>query len=338
MKRILIPVFILALALGSATAQEPVPKPEFDGAPVTDVLIWAQRSIGCGFMYEGQVLRDPATGKQRSITAKHIEPATRAEKTALLFELLRRCGLVAFEIGGLPGPSYQLYDAAGAAANAPLFDNPDKLGNALFAGLTIRLKRAAALEVAARVKQRLTPVGAVEVFETTQTLIVTDYRDRLAAAWEVAQSAENGAERVDDMVVRDYSLRNVPADRALAGLQRLREKNESWNAAAHQTANVLLFSGRRDELDRVAERLRLMDRHEERAEFAEATRTIKLIFLDAGAAVKTLRQMFEADVAADSVQIGSLQGDTVVFRGSEYDYRRAADTLKLLDQPPAEKK
>ncbi len=340
MKRLFLPLLLLAgLLVAPATAQDPPAKPDFRNAPIGDVLMWAQKSIGCGFMYDGEVLRDPATGSQRTITAVHVEPATKAEKTVLLFELLRRCGLVAFEIGGLPGPTYQLYDAAGAARNAPLFDHPDELGSTLFAGLTIRLRRVSAVEVATRIKSRLTPgAGAVEVFETTHSLIVTDYADRLRAAWEVAQTAEQGVERADDVTAMDRALRVVPAPRALAALERLREKNETWKATAHETANVLLFSGRRDELDRLSERLRLLDRHDEVPAYAEETRTIKLIFIDPATAARTLREMFERELRAGSVQLGTHVDRQLVMRSSLYDYQRATEILKALDTPAPEKK
>ncbi|MBK8205873.1 MAG: hypothetical protein IPK87_03645 [Planctomycetes bacterium] len=338
MKRILLPLVLLLALLVPATAQEQPPKPEFDNAPITDVLMWAQKSIGCGFIYEAEVLRD-ATGQPRRITATHLEPASRAEKTLLLFELLRRCGLVPFEVGGMPGPTYQLYDAAGAAQSAPLFEHPDDI-KPLFAALSIRLRRASAAEVAERIKPRLTDgVGSVEVFSATHTLVVTDYRERLLAAWEVAAAADVAGERDDDLVVRDYSLRVVPSERALAALERLREPGESWKAAVHETANVLLMSGRRDELDRITERVRMLDRHEERPEFAEVTRTIKLIYLTPAQAAATLREMFEPGIKAGSIQIGGFERDRkLVFRGSEFDHKRATDTLKVLDVNPEDKK
>lgn len=338
MKRLLLPMLLLAVLLAPVTAQEAEPKPEFDNAPITDVLLWARKSIGCGFVYEAEILRD-GQGQPRRVTASHAQPATSAEKTVLLFELLRRAGLVAFEIGGLPGPTYQLYDAEGAMRAAPLVDHPDKV-KGVFGAISIRLHRASALEVAERVKPRLTQgVGSVQVFSETHAIIVTDWADRLAIAWEVAQAADLPGERADDLIARDFSLRVVPGEKALAALERLRETGESWKAAVHETANVLLFSGRRAELDKLHERTRLLDRHDERPEFAEVTRTIKLIHLTPAQAAGLLRDMFAPGVQAGSVQIGAFERDRkLVFRGSEFDYRRAMDTLKVIDKPADEKK
>lgn len=335
MKRLILPLLIVGALLGSATAQEPEPKPEFNNAPVTDVLVWAQRSIGCGFIFEAETLRG-ADGRPRGITATHVQPATQAERTLLLFELLRRCGLVAFEVGGLPGPTYQLYDAQAAARAAPLYRHPDEAAGTTFGGLSIQLKRASAVEVATRIRRRLSDgAGAVEVIEATQTLIVTDYTDRLHAAWEIATAAENAADRDDDLVVRDFALRAIPAEKATAALERLREPEESWKVAPHETANVLLFSGRRDELERVLERTSKLDSHEERPEFAEETRRIKVIFADPGHVARTLREMFSERVRAGGVQIGVFERDrAIIFRGSNHDYRRALDTVRLLDVDP----
>ncbi|MBX3458930.1 MAG: hypothetical protein KF696_03055 [Planctomycetes bacterium] len=338
MKRMLLPLLLLAALLVPATAQEAEPRPEFDNAPVTDVLMWAQKSVGCGFIYEAEVLRD-GEGQLRKVTARHAQPKSTAEKTVLLFELLRRCGLVAFEVGGLPGPTYQLYHADGAMRAAPLVDHPDKI-KGLFGAISIRLFRASALEVAERIRPTLTKgIGSVQVFSDTHAVIITDWRDRLVVAHEIALAADKPAERADDLLVRDYSLRVVPSEKALAALERLREPGESWKAAAHETANVLLFSGKRAELDRVHERARMLDRHEERPEFAEVTRTIKLIHLTPAQGAGLMREMFAPGISAGSVQIGAFDRDRkLVFRGSEFDYRRAVDTLKVMDQPAEEKK
>lgn len=337
MKRILLPLLLVGTLMGAATAQEAEPKPEFNSAPVTDVLVWAQRAIGCGFIYEAEALRD-ADGNPRSITATHVLPETQAERTLLLFELLRRCGLVAFEVGGMPGPTYQLYDAAGAARAAPLYRHPDEAAGTTFGGVSIQLTRASAVEVATRIRRRLSEgVGAVEVIEATHTLIVTDYVDRLHAAWKIAAAAEEGADRDDDLVVRDFALKNIPAAQAAAALERLREAEETWKVAPHETANVLLFSGRRDELDTVLERAGKLDSHEDRPEFAEETRRIKIIYIEPGQVARTLREMFGEDLRAGGVQIGVFERDrAIIFRGSNYDYRRALDTIRLLDVDPGQ--
>ncbi len=337
MKKIVLPLLAVLALVTATAAQDAPPKPDFDNAPVLDVLLWARRDIGCGFMYQAELLLDPATGKPRTVSAEGVKPRGNADKTLLLFELLRRSGLVAFEVGGLAGPTYQLHDAAGAARVATLFEHPDEVGTHLFAGLSIRLRRVSAAEVAERIRERLTPgVGAVEVFETTHTVIVTDFADRLRAAWDIAAAADETHERAEDLIAADRGLRHVSAQRAMASLERLREKGETWKVTAHETANVLLFSGRRDEIGRVLERVSMLDRHEERPAYAESTRTIKLMFVDAPAATRTLREMFAGEVASGAVQIGSHVDRQVVFRGTAHDYGRAVEIMKALDVPKRE--
>jgi type II secretory pathway component GspD/PulD (secretin) len=323
---------VLGLSLTTGNAQQ-APQPDFDNAPIEDVLSWAQQATGVGFIYEAEVLRRPGTTETRRITASHVMPDTGAERRLLMFELLRSAGLVAFEVGGLPGPTYRLFDATEAARHAPILDNPDEIGDLLFAGLTIRLRRASVQEVSARVRPRLSSgVGAVETFERTQTLIVTDFADRLRAAWDIAQAAEQGAIRDDDTIVRDFALQNTPADRATAALERLREPDEKWRVAVHDTSNVLLISGLRVEVEMVYERARLLDGNLRRPEFEEKTHTVNLLYTDPARVVRTLREMFERQIAAGSVQVGSFDRNrTVVFRGSEYDFERARQTIRLLD-------
>lgn len=336
MIRKLIPCLLLLLGVafvGFTPAQEAPPKPEFDNAPVTEVLMWAQKSIGCGFIYEGEVLNDPGTKQVRRVTAKHVEPATKPEKTLLLFELLRRAKLVAFEVGGMPGPTYQLYGAEGAARNSVILQDPRDLKGMYFASLSIRLKNAPVQSVAPRVREKLTQgIGTVEVFEDTHSMIVTDYVERLHVAWEIAQTAEVPTERNDDIVVKDYVVQHLPAERLAGALERLRESNEGWKSTLNEISNVLLISGRRDEVEKVISRARLLDSREPNPAFEETTHTIKLIYLKPSDAVKTLRDMFEAQVASGAVQIGGFDRDRkVVFRGSNYDVQRARAAVKVID-------
>lgn len=338
MKRMAIAITLLVAAaalLAPAGAQEAAPKPEFDNAPITDVLLWAQKSIGCGFVYEGASLNDPATNQIRRITARQVEPQTKAEKTLLLFELLRRCGLVPFEVGGMPGPTYHLYTAEGAARNAVIYNQPVELEGMYFAALSIRLSRAAVQSVAPRIRPKLTAgVGSIEVFEDTHSMIVTDYVDRLLVAWDIAMAAEQPVHRDDDLVVQDFAARTV-ASRLAAAIERLREAEEGWKSTINESANVVLVSGKRSEVETVIQRLTLLDKHGENAAFRESTQTIKLIYLTPGEAAVALRQMFEAQVAAGSVQIGGFDRDRkVVFRGTEYDFGRAQATIKALDTKP----
>ncbi|MCB9893893.1 MAG: hypothetical protein H6839_05570 [Planctomycetes bacterium] len=344
MTRKLLPIALLAALIAwtlvPAGAQEAQHKPEFNNAPVTDVLLWAQKSMGVGFIYEGDMLNDPETKQIRKVTASHVEPQTKPEKTLLLFELLKRCGLVAFEVGGMPGPTYHLYSADGAARNAVIVQSPDDLSGMYFAALTIQLHRAGVQSVAPRIRKVLTPnVGSIEVFEDTHTLIVSDFSERLLAAWEIAISADEPPARDDDLVVMDYTVRNGSAERMVAAMERLREPSESWKATVNEIANVLLLSGRRDEVEQVLDRLALLDGHEENAAFKESTQTIKLIYLTPAEAVATLRDLFEAKVASGAVQIGGFERDRkVVFRGSEYDIERAKAAIRAVDNKPENEK
>jgi hypothetical protein len=326
---------VLALALGSSRAQGD-DNPEFDDAPVREVLKWAQDTLGVGFIYEAEVLIKPGTNEPRRVTASRVLPESRAERTLVLFELLRGAGLVPFEVGGLPGPTYRLMDASTAARNAPIVDSPAQLEGMVYAGLTIRLQRTSVQEVSSRIRGRLTPrVGSVESFEITQSLIVTDFVDRLYAAWEVARAAELAAARDDDIVVEDFVLRHTAADRAVAALERLREREEGWRVAIHATANVLLISGRRDEVSMVAERARLLDLREPRPEYEEDTRVIAVISAEPAHVARTLREMFEPQIRAGAVQVGVFDRTrAIVFRGSKYDHERARETVRVLDVAP----
>ncbi len=331
----LLPVLLLLLALPGMTgnAQQEQPKPEFDNAPVGDVLLWAQKSLGVGFVYEGKDLNDAASGLPRRVTGKGTQAETRNQKLVLLLELLRRAGLVAFEIGGLPGPTYQLHSGENAARLAPVVEDPKALQGMYFAALSIRLGRAAPLDVATRIRERLSPgVGRVEVFDATHTLLVTDFADRLNAAWEVALAADQPTDRVDDLSVQDLAVKSGPATRHLAALERLRAIGESWKGAVNERANVILLSGRRDELARVAERSARLDDQPQAGAFAESTQTLKLVYLGASEGARLLREMFSQQVEGGSVQIGAFdRTKSIVFKGSEFDITRARDTLKQLD-------
>jgi hypothetical protein len=304
------------------------------------VLKWAQQSIGVGFIYEGAVLNDPASGKIRRVTAKHVEPATKPEKTLLLFELLKRCGLVAFEVGGMPGPTYHLYTSDGAARNAVIVNKPEDLKDLYFGSLSVHLRHSAVQAVSARIKPKLSKgVGSIEVFEKTQSMIITDFTDRLRAAWAIVQAAETQAPRDEDLVVETYVVKNGVADRFRAAMERLRERDENWKATVNEPSNLLLLSGRRDEVNTVLARLRALDSAENAPQFKESTGTIKLIFLKPADAVGTLRQMFQSELASGSVQIGGFERDRkVVFRGSSYDFERAKAAVKAIDTKPAKKK
>lgn len=324
---------LAALALGRAEAQESPPKVLFDNAPLADVLLWARKELGVGFLYEASDLLDPATSQPRRVTAQPAALDTREARLALLFELLRRAELVPFEVGGMPGPTYQLHTGAEAARHAPIVSHPDELASVLFAGLSLRLKRAAAAAVAARVRDVLTPgIGRAEVFEETQALVITDYADRLHAAWLVVQAAEQPGERADDLVVRDLPVSQGSAQRHAAALERLRTEGESWKVAVNEPSNVMLVSGRRDEVERVAERARKLQSQPENPAFAETTHTLKTVYITAGEAAQVLRDLFAVQVAAGSVQVAAFERTrSVVFRGSEFDLQRARAALAAVD-------
>lgn len=333
MKRTLVVMFALALLLAIPGRAQDDPRPEFDNAPVGDVLAWAQKSLGVGFMYEGKDLLDPATNQPRRITSKGARPQTRAEKLVLLLELLRKANLVAFEMGGIPGPTYQLLTGDAAARLAPIVADPAALKGMYFGALSIRLERAAPIDVAARIRERLSPgVGRAEVFEATGALIVTDFADRLLAAWEVAQAADTPTDRAEDLQVAHLAVKSGPASRHLAALERLRAIGESWKGAVNEQANVVLVSGRRDELARVQERSTQLESQPNAPLFTETTQTLKLVYISAGEAARVLREMFQSQVDAGSVQIGAFERTkSIVFRGSDFDATRARDTLKTID-------
>lgn len=347
MKR-MIPLALAALmlALIPVSAQDQPKadalKPEFDNAPVGELLAWAQKSLGVGFMYDGKDLADPATSQPRRVTSKGVAPETRAQKLSLMLDLLRRANLVAFEIGGMPGPTYQLYTGDAAVRSAPIVDSPDALKGMYFASLSIRLKRAAPIEVASRIRERLSPgIGRVEVFDTTHVLVVTDFADRLAAAWEIAYASDNPTQRDEDLSILDLPVKpTMPAARHLAALERLRGALEGWKGAINERANVVLVSGRRDELELVAERSRKLDGQPDAGAYTESTQQLKVVFISGSEAARILREMFAVQIDAGSVQIGAQEKPkAVIFKGSEYDILRARETLVRIDvQEAAPKK
>ena len=337
MRYLVVTVLFLAALLAPATAQDQpaaAPVPDFENAPITDVLAWAQKALGVGFIYEGKDLADPATGRTRAITSRGVAATTREGKLGLLLDLLRRAGLVAFEIGGMPGPSYQLYTGEAASRQAPIVESTDLLKGMYFASLSIRLKRALPIEVAARIRERLSPgVGRVEVFEATGALIVSDFADRLAAAWEVARLADERTQRDEDLDIAHLPVPiTMPAARHLAALERLRAPGEGWKGTLNEGANVVLVSGRRDECARVNERsTRLRDQPDLPA-FAEKTQTLKVVFVSGAEAARALREMFATQVESGSVQIaGQERPKCVVFKGSEFDALRAKESLAVID-------
>lgn len=332
--------FIVLLAAStfqvSTSAQKAPAKPEFKDAPITNVLIWAQNSIGCGFMYDAKVLIDPSTEKVARITASHIQPETKAEKTLLLFELLRARGLVAFEIGGLPGPTYELIKGEDAARSAPVVTDINQLEGHYFAALTIRMHRASALEASKRMQRVLTPGAShIEVIENTHTLVVTDFVDRLLQAYEIALAVDIPTRRTSDAVIADFAPRNTVARKLAVAVERLRGKDQEWKVTVNENANVLLLSGRRDEVDALLTAMKQIDAFPQKPEYAETTRSIKLFYVTAADAARTLREMFAPQISTGSIQIGSMEsGRKIIFRGSAYDLERVKENLKVIDVQP----
>lgn len=330
-------MLIIATAFqSSSVAQKQPAKPEFNDAPITDVLMWAQQSIGCGFMYDAKDLIDPDTQKVYEITASHIEPKTKAERTLLLFELLQTCGIVAFEIGGLPGPTYELVHGKNAATNAPVITSIDQLGDYYYASLTIRLHRASAIEAAERVKKVLTPGASdISAIGDTHTIIVTDFADRLRQAYEITLALDIPTIRADDLIIANFAPVNTVATKLAAVVERLRGKGQLWKLTVNENANVLLISGTRNEVEGLVNRMKQVDAFPQKPEFQETTQSIKLIFITASDAARTLREMFATQISAGSIQIGAMEsGRKVIFRGSTYDLERVKENLKVIDVRP----
>ena len=323
---------LIGLSLHTS-AQEAEPL-AFKDAPITDVLAWAQKDIGCGFIYEGADLM--LEGKPRRISSERLAPKSKAERTLALFEILRRAELVAFEVEGMPGPTYQLVRGNEAARYATVVKNMEEARKYYFAALSIKLMRADPAATADAVRRVLTErVGSVEVFAQTHTLIVSDFSSRLQAAYETAQAADVPAERDDDVIIADLAPTTTTAKRAAAALERLRGANEAWQATVNESSNLLLISGRRDEVKRVGERFKLFESKPADAAFAETVETFKVVNVSADEAARTLKAMFEAEIAGGSVQIGAFERQQkIVFRGGKHDAVRAKEALKAIDAEP----
>lgn len=322
---------LIAALIPAAAQNAPKPDSVFNDAPVSQVLLWAQQDLGCGFIYEAELLlRD---GKPRRVSADATGLKKSGEKRLFLFEVLRRAGLVCFEVQGLPGPTYQLVEAAEAARLAPLARSREELGERYFATLAIKLERASVQRVAQDLRARLTEgVGSLEIFEPTHTLLVTDFTDRLHVCLDAALQADQPATRDDDLVIADYGPANGDARRYVAALERLRAEGETWKASLHEGSNLIVLSGLRLEVERAGARLKLLDSRPADPAFAETVQTRKLIHIPAEDAARTLRQLFEREVNAGSVQIGGYERSrTLVFRGSKADWNRALELLKALD-------
>lgn len=324
----------LTLMLGlQSKAQEPEAV-AFKDAPITDVLAWARKDIGCGFIYEGADLM--VEGKVRRISCERLAPKTKAERTLVLFELLKRVELVAFEVEGMPGPTYQLVRGTEAARYATLVKSVQEAQKYYFAALAIKLMRADPASAAQAVRKVLTEnVGYVEVFAQTHTLIVSDFSSRLAAAWETAQAADVPADRDDDLIIADFTPQTTTAKRAAAAMERLRSAGESWQVTINESSNVLLVSGRRDEARRVSERFARFESKPADPAFSETVETFKVVNVPAEEALRVLKSMFETDIAAGAVQIGAFERQKkIVFRGGRQDAQRAKEALKAIDAEP----
>jgi type II secretory pathway component GspD/PulD (secretin) len=317
----------------SSSAQEPEAI-TFKDAPITEVLAWAQKDIGCGFVYEGADLM--LDGKPRKISSERLTPKSNAEKTLALFELLKRAELVAFEVEGMPGPTYQLVKGTEATRYATVVKTLAEARKYYFAALSIKLMRADPTQAAEAVRRVLTEhVGTVEVFTQTHTLIVSDFSSRLQAAYETAQAADIPAERETDLIVADFAPQSTTAKRAAAAMERLRGRGENWQATVNESANLLLISGRRDEVQLVGARFKLFESKPADAAYAETVETFKVVNVSADEAVRTLKSMFEPEIAAGAVQIGAFERQQkIVFRGGKQDALRAKEALKAIDAEP----
>ncbi|MCC6574222.1 MAG: hypothetical protein IT462_10565 [Planctomycetes bacterium] len=332
-------VCCLCFGFVASTADEVKPDPKFKDAPVTDVLKWAQDALGCGFVYDAAELNGE-DGKPRRVTSETTAPKDDRSRRLLLFEVLRRCDLVAFEVEGLPGPTYQLVRGQDAARYAPFVEDERDLNKHYFAAVAIKAARTDIAKLAGEVRRVLSPQsGHVEIFEPTHTLIVSDFADRLVAALAVGRAADNAAVRDEDLVLQDFAPRNGQVKRYAQAMERLRAEGESWKMTLHETSNTLLISGRRDELSRVHQRLQKLDANAADPAYAEGTYTARLVYITADDAAKVLREMFTTELAAYSVQIGAYEKTrSVIFRGSKADFDRANATLKLIDIDPEKRK
>ncbi len=287
-----------------------------------------------GFIYEAADLLE--AGKPRKVTSASVKTENKAARTLVLFELLRRCELVAFEVEGLPGPTYQLVKGEEAARFATVVNTPSEARQFYFAALSIKLMRADPARVADALRSKLTAgVGQVEVFENTHTLVVCDFSDRLEAAFETAQAADVPAAREDDLVLADFVPVSCTAKKMGSALERLRARDETWQLTVNENSNLLLVSGRRDQVDRVQGRFSKLDGKPLDPAFSEEVQTFKVLFGSADDAAKTLRQMFAVEIETGTVQVGAYErAQKIVFRGSRFDATRAAEALKAVDVDP----
>lgn len=330
----------------SVTAQEARPKPDkpsvslaqaprFHNEPISVVLEWAVREASMTCMVSEGALTDPTTSKPRRVSydggGALLEPA---QRTLLVFEILRTVGLVAMPVVGMPMGTYTVMPIADAAGAGSVETHIEDLEGLYFGSLSLSAVTITLDELEALVRRIATPGAAVSVFKPTSKLLVADFVDTLQSIWDAHMEAQAITDRDDD-VITEFArpVTHEPRGMVLA-LNAARHADEDCTVSLHDQSGTLVFTGQRLHVARALDRF---DALEEQVALPKSQRTINLYsarILDAEVLALATRGFFAAEIARGTARIGEvLSRGQLMIESTESDWARIQTFLTEIDVP-----
>jgi hypothetical protein len=303
--------------------------PQFNDAPVTDVLNWASREFGIAFLStdgrlngaDGKPLR--LTWRQGNFAATGLPPWTgegappkpgMENGVLALYAMLREAGLVAMPLAGMAQPTCQVMSVKDASAYGRVTTSIDDLEGTFFGTLALHAEKISVRALRDIVTRSASPTAVISVFEPTSRVLVADYIDQLRVVAAAADEAQTPALRDDDIITSvERPTRHDPRG-LMNTIMGAKHATQEYQVALNESSHALVFTGRRKDVDAALFQFDAIEKLPALAEEQPEMNIYSVRTLGAAEVAQSLRGQFAAEVSRGQVRITEIvpRGQVVV--------------------------
>ncbi|MCK6440484.1 MAG: hypothetical protein L6Q71_09850, partial [Planctomycetes bacterium] len=177
--RVMMALMLLLALTGMTAAQDKpagtspdktTPAPiEFRDSPVEELLNWARKRTGCGFIFDADHLLDEGK-KPLKVSYTPATEGGEQDDILVLFECLKRVGLVAMEVQGLEDITYHILPVNEAIGYADVAWEFEQLEGLYFGTLRVEARTIAIDKIEAIARKFLSRHGQITALPETSIL------------------------------------------------------------------------------------------------------------------------------------------------------------------------
>jgi type II secretory pathway component GspD/PulD (secretin) len=317
-----------------APDQPMVAAPNFNNATVPEVMAWAARNAGVTWMGRGDQFLDEA-GQPLRISSSGLTLLEPQDRLIFVYEMLKRVGLVAMPVAGMPVGTVAVVPTSEAAGVGNVATDIEELEGDWFGMLALEAWSISVEELEAIVRKYASKYAVISTIVPTKRVLVADFIDNLNGIWDAHILGQTHAQADSDIITETVaSARHDPKTLAMA-LQRSVHSNQDCRVTLHESTGAIMVTGQRVDVETVLESFDIL---EEMPLLPGAARTLQLFtakIIPADVLAQSARGAFAAELALGSVRIGEIMSRRMVMvEASEADWRRVEAWMNAVDVAP----